>query len=67
MKGPLLLTVEAKRRSRGHVGGHRESRIELPAWVSSRERTVLPYCSVGKMHETQPAIGEPSGPEIKRV
>lgn len=49
------------------MGGHRESRIELPAWVSSRERTVLPYCSVGKMHETQPAIGEPSGPEIKRV
>lgn len=49
------------------MGGHRERRIELPAWVSSRERMVLPYCSVGKMHETQPAIGEPSGPEIKRV
>lgn len=42
-----------------------ESRIELPAWVS--REAVLPYCSVGKMYETQPAIGEPSGPEIKRV
>ena len=66
MKGPLLLTVEAKRRSRGLVGGHGE-RIELPAWVSSRERTGLPDCSVRKVHETQPAVGEPSGPEIKRV
>lgn len=63
MKGSLLLTVEAKRRSRGLVG----ERIELPAWVSSRERTGLPCCSVGKVHETQPAVGEPSGPEIKRV